>query len=87
MLRWTMTAAILFWVTLLGLALISVFSGGHPGPESFYLIGIPMAMIAVTSVVQKTAKNPRLAPGAIAGGSITAGFAVMMLIGILGAGV
>lgn len=87
MLRWIMTASILFWVTLLGLSLISAFAGSFPDPESFYLVGIPTAMIIVTIVAKRAAKDPRLAPGAIAGGSITAGLALMMLIGILGAGV
>jgi hypothetical protein len=87
MLRWIIAAAILFWVTLLGLALKSASAGNYPVPESLWLVGIPAAMIVVTIITKSVAKDRRLAPGAIAGGSITAGFAVLMWIGILGAGV
>jgi hypothetical protein len=82
-----MTAAILFWVTLLGLALRSASAGNYPVPESLWLVGIPAAMIAMTILTKRVAKDRRLAAGAIAGGSITAGFAVLMFVGILGAGV
>ncbi|RYG88225.1 MAG: hypothetical protein EON59_05065 [Alphaproteobacteria bacterium] len=87
MLRWILNAATLFWVMLLGLALMTLITSGHPLSASLYLVAIPAAMVIMTIVIKRIAEDPRLAPGAIAGGSITAGLAVMMLMGILGAGV
>ncbi|MDT8760866.1 hypothetical protein MZO42_19370 [Sphingomonas psychrotolerans] len=87
MLRLITTAAILFWVILFGLAIIRVSAGHYVAPESYYLVGLPGAMIIMTVLTRNVARDNRRAFGVIAGGSITAGLAMLMFIGILGAGV
>lgn len=87
MARVMMVSAILFWTGLLGLAALRVGTCACLYPEEYGLFGIPLGMIAFTVLVWRVARNPRLTPGAIAGGSIVAVFASLMWIGILGAGV
>lgn len=84
---WITRAAILFWVILLCFAVVRVIARDYFAPEAYYLAGVPTAMIIVTVITRKVARDSRRALGVIVGGSITAGFAVLLFVGILGAGV
>lgn len=79
--------AMAFWTTLLGVAVLGIWKGAHGSPEGAYLVAIPAVMLAVTAYAARAARNPRLTPGVMAGGTLLAAFAALLWVGALGAGV
>lgn len=81
------TLAMAFSAVLLGMAVLGVWNGVYRLPEAIYLVAIPAVMLAITAYTARAARNPRLTPGVLTGGSLLATFATLMWIGVLGAGV
>lgn len=84
--RWLTALACLFWMVPLAAGMKSwALNGFHV--ELYYLLGLPLVMIALTLFVARFAKESPRRWTVLMAASLLAVLAVFLLLGVLGAGV